>query len=63
MKTLLYIYSYNLFKATNQLKKSIRKIWRNKKYEISQDMKHKKKMELKMLAEYLFKGNEKSYKL
>jgi len=31
-------------------------IWKNKRYKISQDLKRKKQIELKMLAEYLFKG-------
>lgn len=51
----MYIIYY--FKATSQLKK-IHKIWKNKRYKISQDLKRKKQLELKMLAEYLFKGNE-----
>lgn len=31
-------------------------IWKNKKYKISQDLKRKKQIELKMLADHLFKG-------
>lgn len=33
-------------------------IWKNKRYKISQDLKRKKQIEMKMLAEYLFKGSE-----
>lgn len=32
-------------------------IWKNKRYKISQDLKRKKQTELKILAEYLFKGD------
>uniref|UniRef100_A0A2S2P5E5 Uncharacterized protein n=1 Tax=Schizaphis graminum TaxID=13262 RepID=A0A2S2P5E5_SCHGA len=42
-------------KAANKLRK-IHMIWKNKRYKISQDLKRKKQIELKMLAEYLFKG-------
>lgn len=44
-----------MFQATNKLKK-IHTIWKNKKYKISQDLKRKKQIELKMLADHLFKG-------
>lgn len=44
------------FQATNKLRK-IHVIWKNKRFKISQDLKRKKQVELKMLAEYLFKGS------
>ncbi|KAL5234355.1 hypothetical protein ACI65C_001765 [Semiaphis heraclei] len=47
-------------KATNKLRK-IHMIWKNKRYKISQDLKRKKQIEMKMLAEYLFKDKKCSY--
>ncbi|XP_003245506.1 unconventional myosin IC-like [Acyrthosiphon pisum] len=47
-------------KATNKLRK-IHMIWKNKRYKMSQDLKRKKQIELKMLAEYLFKDKKCSY--
>ncbi|XP_060842578.1 unconventional myosin IC-like [Rhopalosiphum padi] len=47
-------------KAANKLRK-IHMIWKNKRYKISQDLKRKKQIELKMLAEYLFKDKKCSY--
>ncbi|XP_015377719.1 PREDICTED: unconventional myosin-Ic-A-like, partial [Diuraphis noxia] len=47
-------------KASNKLRK-IHMIWKNKRYKISQDLKRKKQIELKMLAEYLFKDKKCSY--
>lgn len=48
-----------MFQATNKFKQ-IHTIWKNKRYKISQDLRRKKQLELKILAEYLFKGNFKS---
>lgn len=48
-----------MLKASKKLK-MIHTIWKNKRYEISQNLKRKKQLELKMLAEYLFKGKRQS---
>jgi len=56
---ILKIYTFvilHCFQATNKLRK-IHMIWKNKRYKITQDLKRKKQIELKMLAEYLFKGS------
>ncbi|VVC28690.1 Class I myosin tail homology domain [Cinara cedri] len=50
-----------LFIEASKKLKTIHTIWKNKRYDISQNLKRKKQLELKMLAEYLFKDKKSNY--